>query len=234
MRKETVDIIGDLVSSMNFTFVAKTIINNGGTYTFTTCNTYHLQECFKITIDNAIFKITEVIKNESITIKPVLDSTPAPTLLEFSIYNPYYFHGTVIQTNLELEQITNSSAKTPMIYLLEVAEDKFFNDDSSLERESDLRLFFLTQANFVDWKTQDTYENAINPMRSLLYSFIETLNNSKIVGKFNDYRVINHTKFGVYMTDKGYEKRIFNDNLAGVELRISLPILQSNKCESNC
>jgi len=234
MRKETVDIVKDLVSSMSFTFVGKAIIDNGGTYTFTTCNTYHLQECFKVTIDGAVFTITDVNSDVSITVKPVLDSTPAPTVLTFSIYNPYYFYGTVIQTNLELEQISNSSAKTPMIYLLEVAEDKFFSNDNQLERESDLRIFFLTQANFVDWKTQDTYENAISPMRSLAYSFIDTLKESKIIGRFNEYRLTNHTKFGVYMTDKGYEKRIFNDNLAGVEMRISLPILQSNTCESNC
>ena len=234
MRKETVDIVKDLVSSMSFTFVATAMVDNGGTYTFTTCNTYHLQECFEVTIDGAVFTITDVNKNVSITVKPILDSTPAPTVLTFSIYNPYYFYGTVIQTNLELEQISNSSAKTPMIYLLEVAEDKFFSNDNQLERESDLRIFFLTQANFVDWKTQDTYENAINPMRSLCYSFIDTLKASKIIGRFNEYRLTNHTKFGVYMTDKGYEQRIFNDNLAGVEMRISLPILQSNTCESNC
>jgi hypothetical protein len=118
-----------------------------------------------------------------------------------------------------------------MIYLLEVLEDTFFNRDAQNERESDLRLFFLTQANFVDWKTQDTYTNAITPMREMAYQFIDTLNKSKKIGIFAEYRLVNHTKFGVYVTDKGYEQRIFDDNLAGVELRINLPILQENDCK---
>jgi hypothetical protein len=234
-RAETVDIVKDLVKSMSFTMDITLINDNGdGTYTLYACNTYHLQECFKVLYEGANWIVTNVDKNTSITIKPVLDSTPAPTALELDIYDPYYFHGTVIQTNLELEQISNSNLKTPMIYLLEVLEDTFFNRDEKIERESDLRLFFLTQANFTDWKTQDSYANAIEPMRSLCYSFIDTLNSSKIISNFAQYRIINHTKFGVYMTDKGYEKRIFNDNLAGVELRISLPINRVNDCKEFC
>ena len=235
MREETVDIVKSLVDSMSFTMTISSIVDNGDdTYTLNSCNTYYLQECFKVTYESASWTITNVDKNVSITIKPVLDSTPIPTTLELSVYDPYYFHGTVIQTNLELEQISNSGLKTPMIYLLEVLEDTFYNDDNRLERESDFRLFFLTQANFVDWKTQDTYNNAIAPMRSLCYSFIDTLNSPKIISNFAQYRVINHTKFGVYMTDKGYEKRIFDDNLAGVELRITLPVIRINNCNNFC
>jgi len=235
MREETVDIVKSLVDSMSFTMTISSIIDNGdGTYTLNSCNTYYLQECFKVVYEGVSWTITNVDKNVSITIKPVLGTPPIPTTLELNVYDPYYFHGTVIQTNLELEQISNSSLKTPMIYLLEVLEDTFFNDDNRLEREADLRLFFLTQANFVDWKTQDTYNNAIAPMRSLCYSFIDTLNSSKIISNFAQYRVINHTKFGVYMTDKGYEKRIFDDNLAGVELRITLPVVRVNNCNNFC
>lgn len=232
MRKETVDIVSDLVDELDLAITISQIVDNGdGTYTLHTCDTKWLQECFKITYEAAQWTVTAVVKDDNFTIKPLLDSTPAPSALNFTIYPPYYFHGTVIQTNLELEQISNSSLKTPMIYLLEVLEDTFFNRDAQNERESDLRLFFLTQANFVDWKTQDTYTNAITPMREMAYQFIDTLNKSKKIGIFAEYRLVNHTKFGVYVTDKGYEQRIFDDNLAGVELRINLPILQENDCK---
>ena len=234
MRKETVDIVNDLVSELGLTITISQIVDNGGNYTLYTCDTKWLQECFKITYEGASWTVTNVVKDDNFTIKPVLDSTPVPTALTFDIYPPYYFHGTVIQTNLELEHISNSSLKTPMIYLLEVLEDTFFNRDAQNERESDLRLFFLTQANFVDWKTQDSYTNAIQPMREMCYQFIDTLNKSKKIGIFAQYRIVNHTKFGVYVTDKGYEQRIFDDNLAGVELRITLPVLQENDCKNFC
>lgn len=235
MRKETTDIVKGLVESMSFTLDIDTIIDNlDGSYKLVSCNTYHLQECFVVNYEGIDWIITDVIKNISISIKPKLGSAPLPTTLTLTIYDPYYFSGTVIQTNLELEQIKDSSLKTPMIYLLEVLEDSFNNRDELNERESDLRLFFLTQANFEAWKTQDTYTNAIEPMRSLAYSFIDTLNKSKIIGTFAEYRLTNHTKFGVYTTDKGYTERIWNDDLAGVEMRITLPVLRDVSCNDFC
>lgn len=226
MKLETTDIVEALVDELCFTFEATNIIDNtDGTYTLETCDTFHLQECFYITNNGNQYLVTEVIKDTSITMMGSF--LPVPM---FEIYKPHFFHGTVIQTNLELSMQPNVNSRTPMIYLLEVLKDKFFCDDSVVERESDLRLFFLTQANFEDWKNSDHNEKAILPMRSLAYNFIDTMKKSKKIGKFVSYEILNHVKFGVYSTDKGHEKKVFNDNLTGVELRITLPVLQDFEC----
>ena len=46
--------------------------------------------------------------------------------------------------------------------------------------------------------------------------------------------MINRANFGVYVTDKGNESRIFNDNMSGVELRITLPIKKDLTCINFC
>lgn len=118
-----------------------------------------------------------------------------------------------------------------MVYLLEVIEDNFLEDDNLLDRTSDLRLFFLTEANFEDWKTDQHYLDAIEPMRSMVDFFIsEVLKKSKGLGKIEGYDVINHANFGVYTTDKGHTKKIFNDDYSGCELRITLPIKSDYSC----
>ena len=224
MRKETVDIIGDLVNDINLSFAIKTIIDNGGnSYTLTTCNTLHLQTKFKITIDAVVYTITEVDKDVSITITG--DSLPTAT--EFDVYPAYYHHGTILSSNAELAQIKDANNKTPLIFLHEVIEDKFYNKVSSqLERETTLKIFFLTQSNWAKNNTNDHYTSAIEPMRNLVYNFIDTLNKTRYIANIEEYRVKNHSLFANYLQE-GYTEAIFDKNLSGCELNITIPIRQS-------
>ena len=229
-RVETVDVVKSLVSLLEFTYIIDNIIDNGdGTYTLESCNTYHLHEFLIITIDALEYTIQSTVYNESITIT----GNPLPTATSFDIPAPFYFHGTVIKTNLELINLDQFD-KMPMVYLLEVLEDDFLHRDEIIDRNSDLRLFFLTSANFTEWKTGDHYKNAIEPMRSLAYNFIDAVDSSKIIDTFAIYSMINRANFGVYVTDKGNESRIFNDNMSGVELRIPLPIKKDLTCINFC
>jgi len=179
-RVETVDVVKSLVSLLEFTYIIDNIIDNGdGTYTLESCNTYHLHEFLIITIDALEYTIQSTVYNESITIT----GNPLPTATSFDIPAPFYFHGTVIKTNLELINLDQFD-KMPMVYLLEVLEDDFLHRDEIIDRNSDLRLFFLTSANFTEWKTGDHYKNAIEPMRSLAYNFIDAVDSSKIIDTF--------------------------------------------------
>lgn len=226
MRKETVDIIGDIVGAINLTFTIYTTVDNGGnSYTLGTCNTLHLQSGFKVTIDAVVYTITEVDKNTAITIT----GDVLPTADSFEVYPPYYHHGTIVSSNVELAQIKDANNKTPLIFLHEVIEDKFYNkSDNPLERETTLKMFFLSQSNWAKNSTNDHYVSAINPMRSLVYNFINTLNKTRYIADIEDYRIKNHTLFANYL-QSGYTEAIFDKNLSGCELNITIPI-RPNKC----
>lgn len=229
-RKQTVDIVEDLVTLINteLTGTSAWVDNGDGTYTIALCNTYWLNTMETVTIDSVEFTDLVVVKDTSLTVTGV----SIPTALTFFLDVPSYYHGTVIQTNEEITASSpNVTARTPMVYLLEIMSDDFKSDEDSLERTSDLRLFFLTEADEKNWKTDTHYTDAIDPMRKMVSFFVdEVLKKSKGLGKIEEYTVTNHANFGVYTTDKGHTKKIFNDSYSGCELRITLPIKADMSC----
>ena len=234
MIKETVDIVEELISQLDIVVKFKSIVDNGdSTYTIETCNTGYLFPCYDFQIDGIDYTVLneegkEFVFNEKFTIK----GDVVPTATEITLDSLKYYHGTVIATKEELARKELSSNKFPMAFLLEVLKDDFNNiDDSRVDRNSELRLFFLSETDEDNWTTNEHYEFSIKPMRNLVYKFIAHLNESNLIGKINSYSAINHAKFGVYLSSKGgHTKRIFNDKLSGVELMIDLPILKSRVC----
>jgi len=232
MRKETVDIIEDILYEMNRTFVVDGVIQEGGdVYTLLTCDTLYLHELKDITIDGNEYRITSVLHNTSITIT----GDVLPNVDSFEIPLPTYFHGKAIDTNAELDMVDDKETITPLVYLTETYTDRMYPNDQLKERDVDLRIFFLTTANYDDWLTNEHYDKVIRPMRNLVYNFIETLDKSKIIGKFASYYdLTNHAKFGIFILRKGATQRIFDDNFSGVELNIRLPILKDMTTDGCC
>lgn len=235
MRKETVDIVEELVNFLVSKVVISSIVNNNdNTYTLFTNNTSYLAPNMVINIGVNSYKVLNndlypFNFNNSFTIEGSVD--PSGTL-EIFLGPLKYFHGTVIDTKGVLNKINISTDKLPMIYLLEVLKDKFNNDvNLRVDRVSDLRLFFLSETDENNWTTDQHYEYSIKPMRNVVYNFIESLNKNAGIGEFDDYVAINHVKFGVVIPDKGHTRRVFDDNLSGVELVISLPILKGKICQ---
>jgi len=232
MRKETVDIIGELLGQVDLTVKIDECIDNlDGTYTINTCDTKHLQECKTIHIEDRKYYIESLKYNESF----VISGKVKPTATSFQAYPLVYFHGKAPEINAELDMIDDGDVKTPLVYLVEILQDRFYPNDELIERTVDLRMFFLTTADYDQWKTNDHYEKAIKPMRNLTYNFIETLEKSKIIGKFAEYYdLINHAKFGIFILRKGATNRIFDDNYSGVEFKVRLPILKDLTCVNFC
>lgn len=234
MIKETVDIVEELISQLDIIVKFKSIVDNGdGTYTIETCNTGYLFPCYEFEIAGVNYKVLneigkDFVFNERFTIKGNI----VPTVTEITLDSLKYYHGTVIATKEELARKELSSDKFPMAFLLEILEDDFNNVfDARIDRNSQLRLYFLSETDENNWNTNEHYEFSIKPMRNLLYKFIAHLNESVMIGDIDSYRAINHAKFGVFVSSKGgHTERIFNDKLSGVELRIDLPILKSGVC----
>ena len=233
MRKETVDIIEDLLSEVELTV---TVTRYSSSIDFEgikaeTCNTSHIQPCKEVTIDNEEYKVLEVKHNEYF----IIEATSAPAEFVFTVQAPSYFRGKAIDTNAELDMIDDKDTITPLVYFTEIYTDRFYPNDELVERTVDIRMFFLTTANYEDNLTNDHYTEAILPMRNLVYNFINVLEKSKIIGKFASYYdLTNHAKFGIFLLRKGAEKRIFDDNYSGVEFTVRLPILKDMTCESYC
>lgn len=230
-RKETVDIVGEFVSTVDNSLFIKTITDLGDNkWLIQSCNTSYLFPLFEFVIDDVSYKVLEesFMSNKSLVIESTATLEQGQTII---LPELKYYHGTIIATKQELELVKFTKDKFPMVYLLETLSDEFNNvDDSPIDRTSFLRMFFLTETDEENWNTNQHYNYAIVPMRNALYQFVDALDRSPIIGQFDSYEAINHAKFGVNMQEKGHTKRIFNDKLSGVELQINLPIKKSSKC----
>lgn len=145
----------------------------------------------------------------------------------------YFFHGTPIAVGAELDKINDAGNKTPMLWMMENFQERFYDDPLlRLERETTLRLFFLTQANHRQWVTQQAYDHCIAPMRRLMELFAEVIKND---GTFDvtdlTYSVYNYAKFGVYISEKGMPTNKFADNLSGVEMSFTLKRYKPDCCD---
>ena len=235
MKRETVDIVEDLIAQLSIVVPFNSIVDNGdGSYTIESCNTGYLFPCYKFILDGVDYTVlNEVGKEFVFNSKFTIKGNVIPTATQVLLDGLKYYHGTVIATKEELARKELSSDKFPMAFLLEVLEDNFNNsDDARIDRVSKLRLFFLSETDENNWTTQEHYEFSIKPMRNLLDKFITYLDRSNLIGKVDSYKAINHAKFGVFVSEKGgHTKRIFNDKLSGVELFIDLPIRKLKDCD---
>lgn len=229
-KTETVEIVKDLVTLLvtELTGDGTWTDNSDGTFTLTLCRTYWLKAQDTITIDSVEYTVTDVVRDTSVTVT----ASSAPNGVSFFLDAPSFYHGTIVQTNQELSQdVKDVSERSPMAYLLRDLEETFFNVENLLDRETNIRLFFLHDTNFIDYTTELADEETLEPMRSMAYFFVEeVLKKSKLIGKIEDYTIRDYLRFG-RENASGYTENIFNDNFSGVELSITLPIKARYLCE---
>jgi hypothetical protein len=225
----TVDIIESLLSGFNPSTAIKTITDNlNGTITVTVCDTLNLREDLTFTLNLVTYKVISISGN-SVTFATA--TLPLKGDLIFP-KKPFYFHGTPIATGNELAIIGNSTDKLPMVYLLEIIQDSFPNElTSSIDRETTVRLFFLDEANFEDWDTDQHYSQAIQPQANYALAFRKYLQNHRSIGLLQGSTdLIYRAKFGLSVTQNGVSRNLFAENLSGVEMELTLPIKKSLDC----
>lgn len=157
--------------------------------------------------------------------------TGAPTpLTGLTFLNPpFYQGGTKLSANAEWTIVTTDlTAKTPLIWLLEIIRLTKFGRADVREFETSLRLFFLDETNVKDFYTQDHRREVVKPMTSLAEEFLNVIRNDRNYKTIEDYTLVTFSRFGVE-TDRGVIENILDANLSGVELQFTL-----TKYKTNC
>jgi hypothetical protein len=176
--------------------------------------------------------ILEILENEGLILDPLPTNPtvdpPGPLLL---LPNPFYLSGTKIAANNEWSKVSNSlMAKTPIVWLLELIRFKSYGRESTIDFESDLRIFFLDETNVTQYYTSDHRSNVVSPMTQLAAEFIETIGSFRQYQRVDQFEIITFSRFGVEQ-DQGVFKNILDANLSGVELRLTLTKYKQNcKC----
>jgi hypothetical protein len=217
-----------IINAIDSTIIANSVLVNGNEITVATCNTLWLKSGYAFDVNGVIATVKSVKINENI----VLDYNGILPM-QFKIYPPKFYHGTVTATNAEINiNLHSENDITPMIYLHEVVRENY--NSVATERigvtSNNVRLLFLAQCNLIDWSTNNHYEYAIKPMRNLANAFLLSLNKANSVGKLSRYESIAHAHVGIY-DSKGHSANLFNKNLSGIELVLDIPFIKENNCK---
>ena len=223
--KLTVDILDDFISNLDLSGNVNAFSDDGTSTTLEVSKTFHAREGMQLDVDGTDYPITAFVNNTSITVTGVIASP-----MVYTVPNPYYWHGTPMMTNNHISR-ADSPDKVPMVYLAEILRETDTPLNSGIRRESNLRLFFLDEANFENWDTDDHYTQRIVGLNNLVDAFVSQAreNRHDFYLYETSFTRINHVKWGEFKDLKGHVKLIFDDHLSGVELSFTLPII--NLCE---
>lgn len=223
---QTVDIFKSIVSTLTANLVIDLAIdNNDGTFTLETTNTYWISELEIYDINGKDYQIVSLVQNTSLLIKPIGNGT-IPIVAGFNIPAPLFFNGTLKMAQNEIDNFKNKMELVPFVYLYEVIKDrKNTDDESTVERECDLRFFFVNSSSFQNMLTEDVYEKVIYPLHPLVELFIAKIKASSLFTDVLNYDEINLINF----SEEGNQKTsIFDINLSAIECRLQAEIREVN------
>jgi hypothetical protein len=195
------------------------------------CDFHYLQPGSTVTIgdDNFTYRVVDYDKDE----RTITVSGPETiSALSFTLRVPFFCHGTPLQTEAENAKVS-VNVKTPMVYVMEPYQPDYnYDENSSIDSLTDLKICFLTQAEVNKWVTDDFYHNAINPMKNLMEDFIQMIIDSNLfhTAKMRASPMF-HTKFGINIRDLGTKKLWFSENLSGVSVDLRLEMYKADECE---
>lgn len=225
--KQVYDRLLPVVAQIDKSVTCQSVTDNlNGTYTLLCKRTKWALVGFDITIGLETYRIESVSYNVSITVS----GSVLPTVLTFDLYAPKFKHGTIRKVAIELNELLSFRDKTPLIFLHEIVEEsEHFDVLDAIDIDADTRLYFLANTNFEDF-TQLQGDDIVQAMRSLASEFTISLSVSQYVSDLKGIGTTrNHNLFGSYSAN-GVEKNIFNEALAGVEKRITIPFLKNCDC----
>jgi len=179
-----------------------------------------------------LWKVISISSLGVVTLKKPTGATNITSKDVLYVITPKFLFGTHTSANNELtlkRQKTNDIL--PLIWLIENIGEVEYGKQSVIERDSSLRLFFLDDIDPSNGLNEDFRKNVVSPMLNLKDEFLNVVSNNPIFKEYSSVDIRTITRFG-NEKEKGVFENILNDNLSGVELRITLNIYKKNKC--NC
>lgn len=223
MTKEISNIVKGILQSVDCTIIGTFDELNGRT---NVCKTKWARKGKTVrNSDGDVFMITDILDDEYIV------TTPSGLEGIITLNNPYWITGTKMSANREWTISGNHlTAKTPLVWLLELIRFSKYGRESTLDFETELRLFILDETNIAQFYVADHREQVVLPMENLAYEIIKVINNDRKFVQVEKYDIFSFSRFGTEK-ESGMFQNILDANLSGVELRFTLKKYKENcKC----
>jgi hypothetical protein len=223
MTKEISSIVQNIIAGVDKTITGKYDSVSKRTYV---CKTKwaRIGKYVLDTIGNK-YLITQLVDDEYIVTEPKgLGGV-------ITLNTPFWITGTKISANREWTISGNHLIeKTPLVWLLELIKYQSFGRESTLDFETELRLFILDETNITNFYVADHREQVVLPMENLANEIMKVINSNRKFVRIDSYAIYSFSRFGVEK-ESGMFQNILDANLSGVELRFTLKKYKENcKC----
>jgi hypothetical protein len=220
-----VDVLSSFIANVDCTLKikAQTFSANPDTVTLYVENTLFARQGTMINFDGIADWPIDSVNHSDNSIVVLTNNAPATV----SLTPPAFVHGTPYSINQQLDK----EVSYPFVYLLEVIRERIPEVDSRFATIPTLRLFFLDEANFRDWDSEELYSLAVTPQRIWCdYVLAKIRTSFRTFGSPANIEITSFSKFGQYTDSKGAVNSLFNKTLSGVELRMDLPFVADKCC----
>jgi len=239
--KDAPEIIADIVAGIERTFIIELAIDlvtaPKNSYRLDTCDTMWLRAKKKITIDGKEYKIISFLLNQNIVVEEITVGDGIPTVDNFEIPAPFFFHGTPTAASQQQKEKKLPADRLPFIWLREIVDEERNRDlDDPIGNIINAKLYFLDETNNTD-NTPLQYSRVVRPMDQLQEDFIDVIEEE--TGTFQteeppiEYTSRARPKFGKDDVDFGALKQFFNEPLSGRELDIEIRVFNSGCIDCN-
>lgn len=228
------DIVkNEIFDNIDSTVTIVSIVSTGGGSTVVSlCNNKWIRVGQSLTdSDPKAWVITSIASNGDVT----LTDPTAPTALVkrqvLTIKAPNWLFGTHWSAGAEYTlRGSDNRVKLPLVWMVEQIREEEYGIKSSLERTSDIRVYFLDDNNPEQYLNADYRSNVVSPMIGLKDEFNRVIKDNILFDVIESFRTRPLTRFG-NEEEKGYFENILDDNLSGVEEIVSLPIFKVDECK---
>ena len=150
---------------------------------------------------------------------------------DISAPKPTAMFGTKTATNNEWNLKTNNLLdKTPLIWCLELVNERHYGLESSLERDFELKIFFLDETDILNYVTKDHRLQVVKPMNTLAYEFKKVIDKNMLFKRIQNFNLLGFSRFGVE-SSVGMIENILDANLSGSSIQLSLTKYKESDCK---
>lgn len=228
MSKPIPDIIESWINKISISQKANNLVTVDNLSTFETCDTWWAVQCGFVIINGIEYEIKSVVYDTSITVKgtPIVIGE-----FTFGLKVPFFIHGTPTKANQEREIKRRKIMVTPMVYLFEPIREDFNIETDSIERSTSVRMAMLHNYSEKQF-TDEIYDLSIKAMRKLSERFIYTVKKQikEVDPQTMTYNFISYAKYSTVINNNNSKTNLFNENLSGVEINLTLDLKRLNNC----
>lgn len=228
----TVYKIKSFFDSLVYTMQVESVVYEATYSTITVNNLYFLVAGKDIVINETAYTVASIdFCTNSFTVQADLTGIE---VTEIQLDNPFFVWGTPLQAQTEISN--TFSNKYPLIYLKEIIREKQMDVFSGIDRESEIKIFFLDEMNKADWHTREFYSELLVSLNNWVdYVISQLLSNTSFYTDETVFERVNHSDFGVkIVSSQGHIQSLFSDFLSAVELGFTLKIKRGCCDCSNC